>query len=202
MILQADSQRFAYFQSKLFAVRFKRWSQGYKLLPVISLFSIILFVSCSDSNQRIGKFELNGTWKLDSVSTKYGRLEKVDYSNVILDLNKNSKCSLVTEDNLDTNSLIDYFRDEKELFNFSMKTFAGKYFLFENPNRKLKTLILVPELCISGKDTIYKKCLSYDIVSLDKHRMVLINESEWYPAIESTPAFFSNEIEIYKRVER
>jgi len=167
---------------------------------ILYLFSLNLLTSCSISDPKGINSELIGIWELDSISTSSGSFVKSNFFSETLVFKKWSGCSLVTEyhpEDLGEPRLM----SKIDFFNFGMESFIGKYFILENPNRGLKTLIFVPDLLISGKDTIRKKCKNYDLVSLDNDRLVLIEETQWIPR-ELLPVLIYNKIKIYKKVKR
>lgn len=166
---------------------------------IVYLFSLNLLASCSISDHKGINVGLIGTWELDSISTSSGNFVKSNNISETLVFKKWSSCSLVTEyhpEDLET-----WHMSKIEFFNFEMESFTGKYFILENPNRGLKTLIFVPDLQISGKDTIRKKSKNYDLVSFDNDRLVLIEETQWIPR-ERLPVLIYNKIKIYKKVKR
>lgn len=167
---------------------------------IVYLFSLNLLASCSLSDPKEINGGLIGIWELDSISNSSGSFIKSNTISETLVFKKWSGCSLNTEyqpEDLGEPSLI----SKIDFFNFEMESFTGKYFILENPNRGLKTLIFVPDLQISGKDTIRKKCKNYDLVSLDNDRLVLIEETQWIPRERLTVLIY-NKIKIYKKVKR
>jgi hypothetical protein len=135
--------------------------------------------SCSgDKSNRIVD-NLIGTWTLDSISTPSGGFFA----------NKDSK-SLIFKNKTDYSY---------EWWNGDVgNTFTGKFFILDNPKRGLKTLTCIPDIQVSGKDTIRIEYMNLDIVNLQKNRLVLIDETKWIDR-DSLPSLRFNEVQIYKR---
>lgn len=147
------------------------------LLILLGIATLLNFCSGDKSNRIVDN--LIGTWTLDSISTPSGRLfANTDYKALIF---KNKT---------------DY---SYEWWNGDVgNTFTGKFFILDNPKRGLKTLTCIPDIKISGKDTIRIKYMNLDIVNLQKNRLMLIDETKWIDR-DSLPSLRFNEIQIYKR---
>lgn len=141
-----------------------------------------LIDSCSiDKSDKIVD-NLIGTWNLDSVSTPSGRYYSI-------------------KDSKDSKTLIfkNRFEYSYEWWNDDVgNTFTGKFFILDNSKRGLKTLSCVPDLQISGNDTVRIEYMNLDIVCLQGNRLVLIDETKWIDR-KSLPSLRFNKVYIYKR---
>lgn len=146
------------------------------------LLSILLLLgySCRNESAKIVD-NLIGEWKLDSASTPYGnyyKLGKIEHTTIIF---KNQT---------------DYSYD-KIHFDVGF-TFTGKFFVLYNPKRELKTLTFIPDIQISEKDTSRIEYLNLDIKSIDRNRLVLVDETKWIDRV-GLPSLKFNKVYIYKK---
>jgi hypothetical protein len=148
-------------------------SKTYNLIFVLTLFS------CSTSNNN--STNLIGTWILDSISTPRQGYASVD------------KCESLTFHNQTDYSYLGVCGDVNQ-------NFTGKYFVFYNPKRGLKTVTLIPDIHIDArtKDTIRIGYSNFDIISLTADRLQVVNETKFINR-DNLPTVFFNKNEIYKR---
>jgi len=137
--------------------------------------------SCSDDKSNKSANNLIGTWTLDSTSYPNGKLNKNEYSKILVFVNKT-----------------DYLY---EWWNYDVgNNYTGKFFVLYNPKRGLKTLTLIPDIQVSGKDTFRIQSMNMDIVSLQRNRLILIDENQGIDR-DSLPALKFNKVYIYKRIK-
>jgi hypothetical protein len=151
-------------------------------LTVISL----ILISCSQKRESKSKdLEriLIGTWELDSISTNSG---KFAHSNI------NDSKTLTFYNNTDYS----YEWNNGDVGN----TFFGKYFILENPKRGLKTITLIPDIQLSGKDTIRIEYMNFDIVHASAKMLQVVDQTEFIKR-DSLPYKVYNKNSIYKRVK-
>ena len=138
--------------------------------------------ACNNHDQKPKELEyLVGTWVLDSASfpigNQYEKEEACDYLTFLNDADYTFKtnCGCIHLD------------------------FKGKYFLLNNPKRRLKTLTLVPDIEISEGDTIRIGYDSFDIVSITDKRLQIVRETEFINREDLHIRFNKNEI--YKKIK-
>ena len=129
-------------------------------------------------------YALKGKWKLDSVSLINGQY-------IPSDSLYETKTLTFTDSNSFT---FEWWNDDVG------NIYTGKYFINDNPKRLLKTLSLIPDIKISGNDTIRIPYLNFDIVSLDSNTLRLVGEVTYINRTnEASEPYTKNYI--YKRKE-
>jgi hypothetical protein len=122
---------------------------------------------------------LIGKWKLDSISIINGKYVAYSESKTLIFKNRTD---------------FSY-----ESWNGDVCfTCSGKYYILNNPKRGLLTLTLIPDIQISGNDSIRIGYMNMDIISLQGHRLIAVDETKWIDR-EGLPSKVFNEKYIYKR---
>jgi len=147
------------------------------LLILLGIATLIDSCSIDKSNRIVDN--LIGTWTLDSISTPCGRYFENKDSKTLIFKNK-------------TEYSYEWWNGDVG------NTFTGKYFILDNSRRGLKTLTCIPDIQISGNDTVRIEYMDLDIVSLQGNRLVLIDETKWINR-DSLPSLRFNKVYIYKK---
>ena len=148
-----------------------------KIILIISV--VLVLFACSVDNSPSDNKQLIGTWSLDSISKPYGNFDETDHC-----------ISLTFKNNTD------YSYDE--LCGDVYENYTGKYFILNNPKRNLKTIALIPDNWIDGKDTIRTGYMTFDLVSIGVDRLQFIAQTK-YIERDSLPYIRFCENYIYKR---
>ncbi len=156
-----------------------------KISQVKLLILILTLISLSCNNEEIMSHDIRkvliGTWELDSVSNYSGRFIHTDESKFLTFFN---------------NTNYSYEWHNGDVGNKSL----GKYFILDNPKRGLKTITLIPDIQISGKDTIRIECLNFDIVHADSQKLQVVEQTKFIKR-DSLPYIVYNRNNIYKHVK-
>ena len=142
----------------------------------ITIIGIVFACSCSSSVSIQSK--LKGTWVLESVLSGRGGFVKVN----------NESKTLVFLDN-------DQFSFEYWSGDVGNKE-HGNYYLHQNPSRKATTIVFIPDLQISGKDTV-RNYMSYDIVAISDSTLQVVEQTQFIKR-ENSPYLVFNQQYIYK----
>ncbi len=152
------------------------------LLPVFCACALMTSCSSVDGDTENITEMLEGIWILDSVSLPDGSFQKAG----------NDSRKLIFNNETD----FIYAWSAGDVANTS----KGKYFILDNPKRRLKTISLIPDLIITGKDTIRPGYMDFDMAGISANRLRLVDETSFIRR-NSLPSIIFNKQYIYKRRE-
>jgi hypothetical protein len=145
---------------------------------------VSILSSCSNFDRKPDDIntKLLGTWVLDSISIPSGHYSKME--------NDSKTLTFINQ----TDYSFEWWNGD------AGNTFTGKYFVLDNPKRGLKTISFVPDIQLSGQDTIRIAYMNFDIVSLASSRLQVVDETEFVKR-DSLPYIRFNKNYIYKRTK-
>jgi len=147
---------------------------------LIFLLLTLIVLSCVDSKYKQINNDLIGKWTLDSVSEPNNKTHDFKNYNTIIFLNK-------------TDYVFEWMSGDVG------NRLTGKYFILDNPKRGLVTLTMIPDIEVSGSDTIRPSYMIMDIKSFDRNRLILISETKWIDRIDSLKSIKYCEMYIYNK---
>ena len=142
----------------------------------LAVVGAMLLTACSNSANL--QHKLKGTWVLESVLSGRGGFVKVDNESKILVFLDNDQFSF------------EYWNGDvgnKE---------HGNYYLHQNPSRKAITIVFIPDLQISGKDTV-RNYMNYDIVAISDSTLRVVEQTQFIKR-ENSPYLAFNQQYIYR----
>lgn len=150
-----------------------------KLITIAIQVLIICGCNSKSNTERINE-KLIGTWKLDSSSNPRGEFYKESITEIITF----KKSSTYTREWMD--------------YDVGNNT-SGTYLVKQSPKRALATVSLIPDIQVSGKDTVRTKLINFDILEITSNRLHIITKDISVNEIVQHSTIVTKHF-IYKRV--